>query len=132
MPSLRGESMLRIVLATTRLKAFQAFAAALSANPEVHLDLVTSGAEVLAAVRPAAPHLVIIDAALPDTAPLDLVQKLLRINAMVNTAVVSTLSDEAFHEASEGLGILGRLPHEPGRSDADELLRKLRTVLGVG
>jgi DNA-binding NarL/FixJ family response regulator len=124
--------MLRIVLATTRLKALQAFAAALSANPEVHLDHAVSGSEALEAARTAAPHLVIIDADLPDTAPLDLVQKLLMINAMVNTAVVSPLSDEEFHEASEGLGILGRLPNEPGRSDAGELLHKLRTVLGVG
>jgi DNA-binding NarL/FixJ family response regulator len=124
--------MLRIVIATTRLKAWQAFAAALSANPEVHLDHVVSGAEAMEAARTAAPHLLIIDAELPDLAPLDLVQKLLMINAMVNSAVVSPLSDEEFHEASEGLGILGRLPNEPGGSDAGELLHKLRTVLGVG
>ena len=48
------------------------------------------------------------------------------VNAMVNTAVVSPLSDEEFHEASEGLGILGRLPNEPGMNDAGELLRKLQ------
>jgi DNA-binding NarL/FixJ family response regulator len=124
--------MLRIVLATTRPEALQAFAVALSSDPEVQLENVVSGAEALEAARTAAPHLVIIDADLPDTAPLDLVQKLVMVNAMVNTAVVSPLSDEEFHEASEGLGILGRLPNEPGLSDAGELLLKLRTVLGVG
>ena len=82
--------------------------------------------------RTAAPHLVIIDVDLPDIAPLDLVQKLLMVNALVNTVVVSPLSDEEFHEASEGLGILGRLPNDPGMSDADEMLHKLRMVLGVG
>ena len=55
---------------------------------------------------------------LPDTEPLSLVQKLLTVNALVNTAVVSPLSDEEFHEASEGLGILGRLPEEPGIGEA--------------
>ena len=110
----------------------QAFAAALASNPAVNLQRVISGAEALEAVRTTAPHLVVIDADLPDTAPLDLVQKLLRVNAMVNTAVVSPLSDEEFHEASEGLGILGRLPTDPGMNDADEMLHKLRTVLGVG
>jgi DNA-binding NarL/FixJ family response regulator len=124
--------MLRLVLATNRPKAWQAFAAALSSNPEVQLIQVASGAEALAAARTFAPHLVIIDADLPDTAPLDLVQKLLMTNAMVNTAVVSPLSEEEFHEASEGLGVLGRLPYEAGASDAAELLHKLRTVLGVG
>ena len=110
----------------------EAFAAALSSNPDVNLHRVISGAEALEAARTTAPHLVIIDADLPDTAPLDLVQKLLMVNAMVNTAVVSPLSDEEFHEASEGLGILGRLADEPGESDAAGLLTKLRTVLGVG
>lgn len=124
--------MLHIVLATARPQAMQAFAAALSSDPEVNLQFVISGTEALEAARATAPHLVIIDADLPDTAPLDLVQKLLMVNAMVNTAVVSSLSDEEFHEASEGLGILGRLPNDPGMSDAGEMLHKLRTVLGVG
>ncbi len=122
--------MLRIVLATARPQTMQAFAAALSSNPEVHLQHVVSGAEVLEAARTADPHLVIIDFELPDTTPLDLVQKLLMVNALVNTVVVSTLSEEEFHEASEGLGVLGRLPKEPGESDAADLLHKLKTVLG--
>ncbi len=123
--------MLHIVLATARPEAMQAFAEALSSNPAVNLQRASSGAEALAAARTAAPHLVIIDAVLPDMAPFDLVQKLLMVNAMVNTAVVSSLSDEEFHEVSEGLGILGRLPGEPGGSEAGELLHKLKKVLGI-
>jgi DNA-binding NarL/FixJ family response regulator len=124
--------MLHIILTTARPQAMQAFAAALASDPEVNLQCVISGAEALEVARTAAPHLVIIDADLPDVTPLNLVQKLLKVNAMVNTAVVSPLSDEEFHEASEGLGILGRLPNDPGRSDAGEMLHKLRMVLGVG
>jgi len=123
--------MLRIVLATTRLQAWQAFAAALSANPEVHLQHLGSGAEALEAARTSAPHLVIIDTGLADHEPLELAQKLLMVNAMVNTAVVSPLSEEEFHEASEGLGILGRLPNKPGVSDAADLLYRLKKVLGT-
>jgi DNA-binding NarL/FixJ family response regulator len=122
--------MLRIVLATTRLNAFQAFEQALSSDPAVRLRLVVSGADALEAARLSAPHLVIVDANLPDAEPLDLVQKLLMVNAMVNMTVVSPLSDEEFHEASEGLGLLGRLPIEPGMIDAVDLLHKLRQVLG--
>jgi DNA-binding NarL/FixJ family response regulator len=122
--------MLHIILASSRPKALQNFAAALSSNPEVQLQQVASGAEALEAVRAAAPHLVIIDADLPDAAPLELVQQLLLVNAMVNTAVVSPLADEEFHEASEGLGVLGRLPEEPGENDAAGLLRQLKKILG--
>jgi DNA-binding NarL/FixJ family response regulator len=123
--------MLRIVFATVRAQAMQAFTAALAANPEVELKCVVSGAEALEAARTSAPHLVIIDSDLSDTAPLDLAKKLLTVNAMVNTAVVSPLSEEEFHEASEGLGVLGRLPDNPGENDAADLLGRLKVVLGV-
>ena len=122
--------MLRIVIATNRPEVFRAFASALSSNPEVQLQQAGSGAEALKAARTAAPHLVIIDSGLADAEPLELVQQLLLVNAMVNTAVVSPLSEEEFHEASEGLGVLGRLPVEPGESEAADLLGKLKMVLG--
>ena len=121
--------MLLIVLASAHPEALHSFAAALSADPEVQLQQVTSGTEALEVGRTFPPHLMIIDY-LADIEPLSLVQKLLTVNAMVNTAVVSPLADEEFHEASEGLGILGRLPVESGMSEAADLLQKLRQVLG--
>ena len=122
--------MLNLLLATARPQELKAFTANLAADPEVRLQQVASGAAALEAVRTSPPHLVIIDANLPDTPPLELVQKLLMVNAMVNTAVISPLAEEEFHEASEGLGVLCRLPLEPGAGEAAGLLQKLRKVLG--
>ena len=81
-------------------------------------------------MRTRCPHLVIVDSGVPDTDPLDLVREMISANAMVNTAVVSALSDEEFHDNGEGLGILCRLPLEPGDKEARELLQKLRAVIG--
>jgi hypothetical protein len=61
---------------------------------------------------------------------LELVQKLLMVNAMVNTAVVSPLSEAEFHDASEGLGVLGRLPGEPEVGAAADLIERLKKMLG--
>ncbi len=122
--------MLRLVLVTPRPEALLLFAAALVADPEVRLVQFATGTAALDAVRAAAPDLVIIDSGLPDANPLELVQQLLMVNAMVNTAVISGLAEDEFHEASEGLGVLGRLPLAPGESEARELLGKLRKVLG--
>ena len=72
----------------------------------MYFKRVHSGTEALAAVRAACPHLVVVDSDLPDTDPLGLVKKLLMVNAMINTAVISPLSEEQFHEASEGLGVV--------------------------
>jgi DNA-binding NarL/FixJ family response regulator len=123
--------MLLIVLATSRPQALEAFAAALSSNPEVQVQFAPNGAAALEATRTVAPQLVIIDQGLADAEPLELVQKLLIVNAMVNTAVISPLSEDEFHEASEGLGVLASLPETPGAAEAADLLNKLQTVLGL-
>lgn len=106
------------------------FAKALSSDPEVSFEQAASGAEVLSILRTKCPHLVIVDSGVPDADSLELVRKMIGINAMVNAAVVSSLSEEAFHEKSEGLGILCRLPPNPSADDSAALLRKLRGVLG--
>jgi DNA-binding response OmpR family regulator len=123
--------MLRIIVVTNRPQALQAFTTALSSDSDVRLDYVATGSEAMEAVRASAPHLLIIDKNLSDGEPLELVPKLLKVNAMVNTAVMSSLSEEEFHEASEGLGVLERLPDAPDEKDAADLLQKLKMVLGV-
>ena len=122
--------MLHIMLVTGRPQAMSPFIEALRSDAEVHLECFTSGADVLNAARTASAQLVVVDSLLPDEEPLGLVSKLIRVNAMVNTAVVSPLTEEEFHQASEGLGVLGRLPEKPGSGDASELMRKLRKLLG--
>ena len=122
--------MLRIIVATAQPEGLRFFIETLSSDSEVRLDEVRSGTEALSLVSTSSAHLVVIDRELPDIKPLELVRKLLTHNAMVSTAVVSSLSEEEFHEASEGLGILARLPVQPGKDDAAELMNKLRSVLG--
>lgn len=124
--------MLNIILASNRPAALHIFTATLSSDPEVALNCVASGNEAMEAVSTSSPHLVVVDSYLPDIEPLSFVRKLLMVNAMVNTAVISLLDEEEFHEASEGLGVLGRLPVEPGGSDAVDLLQRLRNVIGAG
>jgi DNA-binding NarL/FixJ family response regulator len=123
--------MLHILLASNRPEVLHPFAAALASAPEVRFEQVASGAEALSSVRALSPDLVIIDSDLPDFKPLDLVSKLITTNAMINTAVVSPLSEAEFHEASEGLGVLAHVPPRPDASHAAELLAKLKGLLGI-
>ncbi len=57
---------------------------------------------------------------------LKLAAKLLTVNPMINCTAVSSLSSAEFHEASEGLGLLSQLPANPGREQAEELLRLIK------
>ena len=52
----------------------------------------------------------------------------MRVNALVHTAVVTDMAEEAFHDAMEGLGILASLPTEPGAYDASRLVHLLNEI----
>lgn len=119
---------MQIVIATTRMDALKTFAEALCAKAGADLVRTGSGAETLEKVREAAPALVVVDENLPDFKAFALVSELLMVNAMINTATVSSLSDADFHEASEGLGILAPVPVNPGAADGEKLAEILEGV----
>ena len=80
------------------------------------------------AVRERRPDLVIVDARVDGQDGVVLCRNLLQVDAFVNLAVVSDLDDDAFHEAFEGLGLLGRLPPNPDPADFKFLLKHLADV----
>jgi len=118
----------RILVVTSDPKRLAAFADSLKASQEIQVAWADSGAAALADVMQHPPLGVIADENLPDMPGLELVRRLLPINAMINTAVISSLSDAAFHETSEGLGILARLSPVPTESQARELLAQLKRL----
>ena len=90
-----------------------------------------SGNQALKAIEKQTVDLVVTDERLGDMTGLELVGRLVAVNPMINSAAVSSLSKEAYHEASEGLGILMQLPPSPGRADAKRLMAHLNQILGL-
>jgi len=101
---------------------------ALEAQGDMDLSWVASGNKALDSVSNAPVDLVVTDEKLEDMTGLELARQLLTINPMVNCAAVSALSPEAFHEASEGLGLMAQLPPQPGEKEAEALLQQLRKL----
>lgn len=123
--------MYKIVIVTSRKDDFREFGNALEmADKDVSLKWVRAGSDALAVASKAPPDLMVVDDPLEDMGGLTLIRKLLGINAMINTALVSHLSSSAFHEATEGLGILSNLPFIPGETDAQAILTRLAEVVG--
>lgn len=71
-----------------------------------------------------APALVVLDAASQEQARQDVIG-IMRVNALVHTAVVSDMPEEVFHDVMEGLGILASLPTTPTADDARRVVRLL-------
>jgi DNA-binding NtrC family response regulator len=74
-----------------------------------------TGAQALTIIREKTPVAILADEQLGDMSGVHLVPKVLQINAMIHVALVSGLSQERFHEETEGLGILMKLPPMPDR-----------------
>jgi DNA-binding response OmpR family regulator len=123
--------MVHILLITVRKDGLKPFIEGLASEPQVRLELASAGARALEMVRTGSPQLVIVDSTSDGLDSLDVVRRIISVNAMVNTAVVSSLSDEEFHDKGEGLGILCRLPESPGGEDSKALLQKLRDLTGA-
>ena len=124
--------MLKTLLVASDQSSLVALAKALEEDGGAETSWAQNGARALNLVRETGPDLVIAEENLEDMTALELIQRLIRINALINTAVVSGLPAEEFHVQSEGLGILAPLPPDPGRAEAKKLLTRLKEVMGLG
>lgn len=68
---------------------------------------------------------------LPDMTGIEFIEKLVKVNPMVNTAVASDLPEKEFHEATEGLGVLMAVPLTAAEYDARRLIDYLNKIVNM-
>lgn len=127
-PLLKEQQVTQILIVTSQEKNFSGFMDGLKQNKTVTIITAGSAKEALDSLSPALPDLIIIDEEVEKTPGLVIARAILMKNAMVNQAVVSRLSSEEFHEASEGLGIMAQLPPEPDAVQAKIVLEILEKM----
>ncbi|MBF0103468.1 MAG: hypothetical protein HQK77_21405, partial [Desulfobacterales bacterium] len=98
---------------------------------EIDIIQVKSGKHALDMISKPLVHLAVIDENTEDISGIEFVKKLVLISPMTNSAMVSSLSEHEFHEATEGLGILMSLPSKPDTRQAELLLERLKSILLV-
>jgi CheY-like chemotaxis protein len=117
--------MIRLLFVTPARDSLAGLASALKNNDEVELSWAQSGGKALDMVVDTPVDLVVTDEFLGDMTGLELAERMLSVNPMINCAAVSKLSSKEFHEASEGLGLMAQLPAAPDKEQAEELLNRL-------
>jgi CheY-like chemotaxis protein len=120
--------MIKLLLVTPDKESFCDFTLTLTENDDVEVSRAETGQKALAMLSKNPVDLVIVDDSVGDMTGIEFMKKLLSINPMINCAAVSPLPHEAFHEASEGLGVLAQLPVAPGKPDAENLLKRLNDL----
>lgn len=117
--------MPRILLVADRIDAFEELARSLDRENDMEIFWAHDGDAAVDMAAAESPQLVIVDETIGETSGLEVIRRLISANAFIQTATVSRLDPEAFHEASEGLGIMAQLPPRPTQADARQLLRTL-------
>ena len=102
---------------------------AMAGLENLETEWVTSETEALARLKGKRNHLVISDETLAEMTGIEFLNQLVRVNPFINTVLLSSLSPHDFHEATEGLGILGQLPLKPEPSHLKDLLSSLSSIL---
>jgi DNA-binding NarL/FixJ family response regulator len=117
-----------ILLATARLPKLTPFAENLREVSRMRINTAGTAEEALDAARQRNIALAVVDDRIGEITGLELVKRLVETDAFMLTAVLNDDEEEEFHDRSEGLGILTRLPLAPGPDDAQRLYELLRGI----
>ena len=121
--------MITILLISNEKETLSNIESYLEQSNRAEIVRAKSGEEALNILSAKAIDLVVADENLQDMSGLEFIKKMVRISPMSNCAVVSSLSSNDFHEASEGLGVLMQLPERPDENHGEMLFHKLSNVL---
>lgn len=117
-----------IVFVAKNMARFSALVAGLQRCQEIEFVPAATGVTGLASLKGKKTDLVIVDEQLDDMSGIAFVRLLVKAYPLVNTAIVSALTAEEFHEATEGLGVLMQLPTKPQEKEAEALLAVLDKI----
>jgi hypothetical protein len=120
---------MHILIVTRRALDLAPFADALEKGTGLTLRFTDGWVNAQAVTKSIPPTFAVLDEGLRSGPPLELARQIMKVNAMINIAVVSPLGAEAFHEASEGLGILASVPVQPTAADGAALAKVFRRFM---
>jgi YesN/AraC family two-component response regulator len=123
--------MTTILLVSAESKVLSGLASALMRSAGIEICRADSGKKAFNMISDKTVDLVVVDENIDEATGLEFVQKLVSINPLINTAVISSLSETDFHEQTEGLGVLMRLPTNPDEKQAAVLIERLDKVLAL-
>ena len=130
-PSQSGAKILIIAFVAKDFSRFSLLVDRLRREQGVELVPAATGAAGLAQLQGRAVDLVIVDEQLDDMSGIEFVHQFVKVNPLANTAIVGSLPEDEFHEATEGLGVLMQLPPRPREADAESLLAVLAKISGL-
>ena len=123
--------MISILIAGNENNKLAGFLKGLEHDKEVKIYQAGNLEEAFHTISTTNLDLVVAGENISDISGISFAEKIVSINPMINCAVVSSLSPENFHEATEGLGLLMQLSVDADASQANTLVNRLKEVLNL-
>ena len=120
--------MLSILLVGKNPEALASLADQLSQRDGIAVSRASSGKEAWDILGKNSVDVVVTDEKLVDGDSLPFIKDLTKQQPLINCAMVSSLSPEDFHEATEGLGVFMQLPVDPGAEEAMKMMQLLESI----
>ncbi len=120
--------MLSILLVGKNPESLANFADHLSRREGVSVSRAGSGKTVWDILGKSKVDVVVTDEKLADGDSLPFIKDLTKRQPLINSAMVSSLSPEDFHEVTEGLGVFMQLPENPGAEEAVKMMQLLESI----
>lgn len=119
---------LKLLLLSAKPSTLAELFQALLKFPAATVDQVDSAEQGWQTIQTNAIDVLVVDERLGKISGLDFVRAVVSTYPMINCALVSPLSHEDFHEASEGLGVFMQLPVAPGAEEATRMMELLEIL----
>jgi DNA-binding NtrC family response regulator len=120
--------MLSILLVGKNPEALASLADQLSQREGITVSRASSVKDAWDILGKSKVDVVVTDEKLADGDSLPFVKDLTKRQPLINCAMVSSLSPEDFHEATEGLGVFMQLPVDPGAEEAVKMMELLESI----
>ncbi|TKB08166.1 hypothetical protein [Desulforhopalus sp. IMCC35007] len=123
--------MTRILFVTGEPGEFDTFITGLPQGWDTSLGVVNTAAKAFEIVAAEKVDVVVVGKTAGDQTSLDFVKKLMKHHPLVNCAMVSSLSHDDFHEATEGYGLFMQLTEKPDVDQAHKMVEILNSIMGL-
>lgn len=122
---------MNILLVYPKDISIQSFQQTLAEETGAEVAATESTSEALQQIKDGAVDAVAVAEQLEGMSGVAFVEQLIKVNPLVNAALSSSLAPGAFHEATEGQGVLLQLAVNPDAGDARQFVEKLTKVTSL-
>ena len=121
--------MTEVLMVGVGIRLQQIFAESLKERLQLPMLQVVKGADAVLHCADNKAALVVINETLSDMTGIELIKCLILINPLLNSALISDMDPDRFHEETEGFGVLAQLSQKAEENQVKALLNQLGQII---